>query len=251
MSGELGVAPDGGLIQAKLATELLLLSANQLANKLVRYTDSDPDEDGDEDDGGETKDNNNNSGDLENEANVRQGLFRCHRCDVFETKSKTALMAHVCKGIASPIQSTANSNITTTATTPTNNNTINNNNNPATTNNNLIGMVAGLLKKEAILGEAGVAMDAESATAAADGHSMTNQEANNNNSNVINHNTGSVPSQSQNHHRKLFECDVCNMKFSNGANMRRHKMRHTGVKPYECRICQKRWVVWVVTYNLN
>lgn len=40
--------------------------------------------------------------------------------------------------------------------------------------------------------------------------------------------------------RKLFECDVCNMKFSNGANMRRHKMRHTGVKPYECRVCQKR-----------
>lgn len=43
------------------------------------------------------------------------------------------------------------------------------------------------------------------------------------------------------HHRKLFECDVCNMKFSNGANMRRHKMRHTGVKPYECRVCQKRF----------
>ncbi|XP_034245660.1 DNA-binding protein Ikaros isoform X2 [Thrips palmi] len=43
------------------------------------------------------------------------------------------------------------------------------------------------------------------------------------------------------HNRKLFECDVCNMKFSNGANMRRHKMRHTGVKPYECRVCQKRF----------
>lgn len=42
------------------------------------------------------------------------------------------------------------------------------------------------------------------------------------------------------HTRKMFECDVCNMKFSNGANMRRHKMRHTGVKPYECRVCQKR-----------
>ncbi|XP_054266004.1 zinc finger protein ztf-16-like isoform X2 [Macrosteles quadrilineatus] len=41
--------------------------------------------------------------------------------------------------------------------------------------------------------------------------------------------------------RKMFECDVCNMKFSNGANMRRHKMRHTGVKPYECRVCQKRF----------
>lgn len=26
-------------------------------------------------------------------------------------------------------------------------------------------------------------------------------------------------------HRKIFECDVCNMKFSNGANMRRHKVK--------------------------
>lgn len=25
-------------------------------------------------------------------------------------------------------------------------------------------------------------------------------------------------------HRKMFECDVCRMKFSNGANMRRHKV---------------------------
>ncbi|GAB0096086.1 1-phosphatidylinositol 3-phosphate 5-kinase [Sergentomyia squamirostris] len=49
------------------------------------------------------------------------------------------------------------------------------------------------------------------------------------------------PAESNRHHRKLFECDVCNMKFSNGANMRRHKMRHTGVKPYECRVCQKRF----------
>ncbi|KAL1115960.1 hypothetical protein AAG570_005455 [Ranatra chinensis] len=39
----------------------------------------------------------------------------------------------------------------------------------------------------------------------------------------------------------MFECDICQMKFSNGANMRRHKMRHTGVKPYECRVCQKRF----------
>ncbi|XP_037916055.1 zinc finger protein ztf-16 [Hermetia illucens] len=48
-------------------------------------------------------------------------------------------------------------------------------------------------------------------------------------------------SEKQQQSRKLFECDVCNMKFSNGANMRRHKMRHTGVKPYECRVCQKRF----------
>ncbi|XP_055918054.1 zinc finger protein ztf-16 isoform X2 [Eupeodes corollae] len=49
------------------------------------------------------------------------------------------------------------------------------------------------------------------------------------------------PVKQQSSSRKVFECDVCNMKFSNGANMRRHKMRHTGVKPYECRVCQKRF----------
>lgn len=53
--------------------------------------------------------------------------------------------------------------------------------------------------------------------------------------------TDSAHQTADKHHRKLFECDVCNMKFSNGANMRRHKMRHTGVKPYECRVCQKRF----------
>lgn len=52
---------------------------------------------------------------------------------------------------------------------------------------------------------------------------------------------GSGDNETVRHHRKMFECDVCNMKFSNGANMRRHKMRHTGVKPYECRVCQKRF----------
>lgn len=41
--------------------------------------------------------------------------------------------------------------------------------------------------------------------------------------------------------KKLFQCDVCNMKFSQAANMRRHKMRHTGIKPFECRVCPKRF----------
>lgn len=228
MSGELDVGPGGGLVvQEKFATDLSITARRRSSSQLV-HTDDDPEECG--------------GSRSESDSNVPpsgNGLFRCDRCDIFESRSKAGLMAHVCKGLASPIQSTANSNITTTATTPTNNN----NNNPSITNHNLIGMVAGLLKKEA-----GVAMDAESATAtAADGHTMAhhhnnnnNQEANNNNSNVINHNTGSAPNSQNSHHRKLFECDVCNMKFSNGANMRRHKMRHTGVKPYECRICQKR-----------
>ncbi|KAJ8973866.1 hypothetical protein NQ317_016878 [Molorchus minor] len=51
-------------------------------------------------------------------------------------------------------------------------------------------------------------------------------------------------------HRKMFECDVCNMKFSNGANMRRHKMRHTGVKPYECRVCQKRFSEKIILLSI-
>ncbi|XP_046995354.1 zinc finger protein sdz-12 [Schistocerca americana] len=54
-------------------------------------------------------------------------------------------------------------------------------------------------------------------------------------------NEGESSAADRSHDRKLFQCDVCNMKFSNGANMRRHKMRHTGVKPYECRVCQKRF----------
>ncbi|XGW34389.1 hypothetical protein V3C99_018339 [Haemonchus contortus] len=31
------------------------------------------------------------------------------------------------------------------------------------------------------------------------------------------------------------------MSFSQKANMHRHRMRHNGVKPYECRHCEKRF----------
>ena len=41
--------------------------------------------------------------------------------------------------------------------------------------------------------------------------------------------------------RRFYECDVCRMRFTNGANLRRHRMRHTGFKPYECRACSKRF----------
>ncbi|KAF0312202.1 Zinc finger and SCAN domain-containing protein 2 [Amphibalanus amphitrite] len=41
--------------------------------------------------------------------------------------------------------------------------------------------------------------------------------------------------------RRLYECDVCQLRFTNGANLRRHRMRHTGFKPYECRACSKRF----------
>ncbi|XGW34391.1 hypothetical protein V3C99_018339, partial [Haemonchus contortus] len=44
------------------------------------------------------------------------------------------------------------------------------------------------------------------------------------------------------HHQGLmFQCDICQMSFSQKANMHRHRMRHNGVKPYECRHCEKRF----------
>ncbi|XP_063704876.1 DNA-binding protein Ikaros [Culicoides brevitarsis] len=67
-----------------------------------------------------------------------------------------------------------------------------------------------------------------------------NSSSNNNDSSKISNNNNNN-NNNVNPNKRLFECDVCKMSFSNGANMRRHKMRHTGVKPYECRVCQKRF----------
>ncbi|VDO66420.1 unnamed protein product [Haemonchus placei] len=43
------------------------------------------------------------------------------------------------------------------------------------------------------------------------------------------------------HQGLMFQCDICQMSFSQKANMHRHRMRHNGVKPYECRHCKKRF----------
>ncbi|KJH41255.1 zinc finger, C2H2 type [Dictyocaulus viviparus] len=43
------------------------------------------------------------------------------------------------------------------------------------------------------------------------------------------------------HQGQMYQCDICQMQFSQKANMHRHRMRHTGVKPYECRYCKKRF----------
>lgn len=39
----------------------------------------------------------------------------------------------------------------------------------------------------------------------------------------------------------MFQCDICQMQFSQKANMHRHRMRHSGVKPYQCRFCLKKF----------
>ncbi|XP_076334442.1 uncharacterized protein LOC143238253 isoform X2 [Tachypleus tridentatus] len=40
---------------------------------------------------------------------------------------------------------------------------------------------------------------------------------------------------------RSYQCDICHMKFTQFANMRRHKLSHFGVRPFECRLCPKRF----------
>ncbi|XP_013786207.1 uncharacterized protein LOC106470213 [Limulus polyphemus] len=42
-------------------------------------------------------------------------------------------------------------------------------------------------------------------------------------------------------HPRSYQCDICHMKFTQFANMRRHKLSHFGVRPFECRLCPKRF----------
>ena len=38
---------------------------------------------------------------------------------------------------------------------------------------------------------------------------------------------------------KPYECDVCNKRFSTSINLLEHKITHTGDRPYECDVCKK------------
>ena len=40
---------------------------------------------------------------------------------------------------------------------------------------------------------------------------------------------------------KPYECDVCNKRFSQSSHLVTHKRTHTGDKPYECDVCNKRF----------
>ena len=39
---------------------------------------------------------------------------------------------------------------------------------------------------------------------------------------------------------KPYECDVCNKRFARLYTLRTHKKTHTGDRPYECDVCNKR-----------
>ncbi|XP_004526438.1 protein hunchback isoform X3 [Ceratitis capitata] len=142
--------------------------------------------------------------------------FRCDRCDNFETASRASLLLHVVQCLshhARPkTEESELENLSVSGTVP-----------PHAEHNN-IGNSNDVTK-----------LLPDTATA---NNVPTNMSVIATNGNASSPTASSSSSSSS---RKVFECDVCNMKFSNGANMRRHKMRHTGVKPYECRVCQKRF----------
>ena len=40
---------------------------------------------------------------------------------------------------------------------------------------------------------------------------------------------------------KPYECDVCEKRFSESGDLKRHMRIHTKEKPYECDVCEKRF----------
>lgn len=138
--------------------------------------------------------------------------FRCERCDSFETSSRASLLLHVVQCLAGQAAAAA---------------------------------VAARLKSEDMRGDEPENMSLGHMEGGGKGQGETGNGSSSSASSSPAGNSGGGGGGSggggNSSSRKVFECDVCNMKFSNGANMRRHKMRHTGVKPYECRVCQKRF----------
>ncbi|UYV76659.1 hypothetical protein LAZ67_14001624 [Cordylochernes scorpioides] len=41
--------------------------------------------------------------------------------------------------------------------------------------------------------------------------------------------------------QRSYHCDICHMRFTLFANMRRHRLTHLGVRPFECSLCPKKF----------
>lgn len=142
--------------------------------------------------------------------------FRCERCDHFETTSRASLLLHVVQCLSNHARLKTEE--------------------PELENLSAVGSVVPHADQNVGNSNDVTKLVSDTATPS---NVPTNMSVVAANGNVSSPTASSSSSPSS---RKVFECDVCNMKFSNGANMRRHKMRHTGVKPYECRVCQKRFL---------
>ncbi|KAG0428341.1 hypothetical protein HPB47_024658 [Ixodes persulcatus] len=58
---------------------------------------------------------------------------------------------------------------------------------------------------------------------------------------VCNTTSNTQASGSEERDSRSYECDVCFMRFTQFANMRRHKLSHSGIRPFECRLCLRRF----------
>lgn len=52
---------------------------------------------------------------------------------------------------------------------------------------------------------------------------------------------GLTPGFSDPDHGNKKQCDVCGKYYQNKAKLERHKLIHSGIKPFECEICKKRF----------
>jgi hypothetical protein len=46
----------------------------------------------------------------------------------------------------------------------------------------------------------------------------------------------------------MYTCDVCDRPFANIGRLKRHKMTHTGERPFACDVCGR---TFALQYNLN
>ncbi|XP_075168187.1 uncharacterized protein LOC142240362 isoform X2 [Haematobia irritans] len=158
-----------------------------------------------------------NNSNASNNAASAVTTFRCERCENFETNSRATLLLHV-------VQCLSNSAAAAAARLK------NEDGEPENLQNSASSTAGGENSNHSVASGGGSGGGVGGVVSALASESKC--------SNLV---AANSTNPSQQGSRKVFECDVCNMKFSNGANMRRHKMRHTGVKPYECRVCQKRF----------
>ena len=63
-----------------------------------------------------------------------------------------------------------------------------------------------------------------------------------------NHQVQGLEGQHTPYKGKIFSCAVCERRFTNIGKFNRHKMVHTGERPYSCDVCSR---AFALEYNLT